>query len=140
MTTRPALRWVVAAAVTIAAFTAATCICGALVLTMHDLAARWGIAGALGVAVAALAALWGHSYATTEPSHDLRPEATRPSLPAQAPASGEGETRNTIRGGTFQGPVIQGRDVGPLNLNLDLNRPAPHTDPTHSSHPMSGQE
>lgn len=111
---RLALRWTVAAFVTIAAFAAATWICGALVLPalkMHDAAVRWGVAGGLGVAVAALAALWGHSYATTEP----QPGGAPPAHPAPTTSSSGGATRNTIRGGTFQKPVIQGRDVTAIN-------------------------
>jgi len=107
--TRPAFRWAVAVLVTIAAFAVATWICGAFVLPMHDDGVRWGIAGGLGVAVAALAALWGHSYATAEDEQPAAEESTA------APA-GTGRTSNKISGGTFHGPVIQGRDIGALNL------------------------
>jgi hypothetical protein len=120
---QPALRWTVAAGVTIAAFTAATWTSGALVLPalkMHDPAIRWGIAGALGVAVAALAALWGHFYATGEPTPrqlESQPSDALHSLPPPASsAPGRGDTHNTISGGTFQRPVIQGRDIGPVDL------------------------
>jgi hypothetical protein len=107
--TRPALRWLVAVVVTIAAFAAATWVCGAFVLSMHDGGVRWGIAGGLGAAVAALAALWGHSYATAE---DQQP----PAESAHAAPPDTGRTSNKISGGTFHGPVIQGRDIGALNL------------------------
>jgi hypothetical protein len=70
---------------------------------------RWGIAGGLGVAVAALAALWGHSYATSEHAQPAAEESHA------APAD-TGRTGNMISGGTFHGPVIQGRDIGTLNL------------------------
>lgn len=107
--TRPALRWSVAVLVTIAAFAAATWICGAFVLTMHDSAVRWGIAGGAGVAVAALAALWGHSYAAAESPHPA-PEQAHPAPTDTSTIS------NKIRGRTFYGPVIQGRDFGTVNL------------------------
>jgi hypothetical protein len=109
--TRPTLRWAVAVLVTIAAFAAATWVCGAFVLPMHDGGVRWGIAGGLGVAVAALAALWGHSYATAEHEHEHPDAQTAHAAPARA-----GRTGNKISGGTFHGPVIQGRDIGTLNL------------------------
>src|SRR5690242_7275432 len=113
----------VAALVTIVAFAAATWICGALVLPalkMHDTAAVWGVAGGLGVAVAALAALWGHSYATAEPRQAQpepapgSPAATNPGPASPASSGGTGETHNEIGGGTFQQPVVQGRDFGTL--------------------------
>lgn len=107
----PLVRWLVAGLVTVAAFAGATWICGALALptVMKDGGVRWGVAGSLGVAVAALAALWGHSFATAERAKDAAP------LPsAGEPATtvtGPGTTRNKISGGTFHGPVIQGRDI-----------------------------
>jgi 4-amino-4-deoxy-L-arabinose transferase-like glycosyltransferase len=107
--TRPAFRWAVAVLVTIAAFAVATWVCGAFALPVRDGGVRWGIAGGLGVAVAALAALWGHSYATAE---DQQPAAEA----VRAAPVGTGRTRNKISGGTFHGPVIQGRDTGTLNL------------------------
>jgi hypothetical protein len=107
--TSPTLRWAVAVLVTITAFAAATWVCGAFVRPMRDGGARWGIAGGLGVAVAALAALWGHSYATAGHEQPATGEAHA------APASMRG-TSNKIRGGTFHGPVIQGHDIGTLNL------------------------
>lgn len=107
--TRPTLRWAVAVMVTIAAFAAATWICGAFVLPMRDGGVRWGIAGGLGVAVAALAALWGHSYATAKHQKPAVEEARA------APAN-TGRTSNKISGGTFHGPVTQGRDIGTIDL------------------------
>jgi hypothetical protein len=105
------VRWLVAGLVTVAAFAGATWICGALALpiVMKDGGVRWGIAGGLGVAVAALAALWGHSFATAERVEDAAPLAS-----AGEPTTivtGPGTTRNEISGGTFHGPVIQGRDI-----------------------------
>src|SRR5260221_5827593 len=60
-------KWLVAMAATIAAFGAASWVCGELILpaVMKNSGIRWGLAGALGVAVAALAAMWGHSFAAT---------------------------------------------------------------------------
>jgi len=107
--TGPALRWAVAVLVTIAAFAVATWICGAFVLTVHDGGVRWGIAGGLGVAVAALAALWGHSYATGSQEKPASPET-------RAGPSAAGGTSNAISGGTFHGPVIQGRDIDGLGF------------------------
>lgn len=107
--TRPTLRWAVAASVTIAAFAAATWICGAFVLPMRDGAARWSIASGLGVAVAALAALWGHSYATAE---HQEPTVEK----AHAAPANMGRTSNKISGGTFHGQVTQGRDIGIIDL------------------------
>ena len=107
--TMPTLRWAVAVLVTVAVFAAATWVCGALVLTMRDAGVKWGIAGGLGVAVAALAALWGHSYATAD--HEQSATDAADILPASAR-----KTSNKISGGTFHGPVIQARDVGPLNF------------------------
>lgn len=109
--TRPTLRWAVAVVVTIAAFAAATWICGAFVLP-RDGGVRWGIAGGLGVAVAALAALWGHSYATSEHKQEQPAAETVQAAPADT-----GRTSNKISGGIFHGPVIQGRDIGTLDLN-----------------------
>jgi CubicO group peptidase (beta-lactamase class C family) len=110
---RPAFRWSVAVVVTVTAFPAATWVRGEALLTMRDAGARWGIAGGLGVAVAALAALWGHSYAAAEPgtSDD---EHGNPQATADAH---DGITRNTIRGGTFMGPVLQGRDFGDIDID-----------------------
>lgn len=118
-------RWSVAVLVTIAAFAVATWICGTLVLTLHDPAIRWGIAGAAGVAVAALAALWGHSYATAE--HRQPAEAPGP---VQTPAADSAMTRNTICGGTFHGPVLQGRDFSTANTASSQvsSTPPPATD------------
>ena len=107
--TRPALSWVVAVLVTIAACAASTWVCGAFVLPMRDGGVRWGIAGGLGVAVAALAALWGHSYATAEHEQPVAGSA-------HEALAGTGSTSNTISGGAFHGLVIQGRDIGTLNL------------------------
>lgn len=107
--TRPTVRWVVAVLVTIATFAAATWVCGAFVLPMHDGGVRWGIAGSLGVATAAVAALWGHSYASAE-DHQPAAEETH-----AAPAA-TGRISNKISGGTFHGPVVQGRDIGTVNL------------------------
>jgi hypothetical protein len=107
----PLVRWLVAGLVTVAAFAGATFICGALVLptVMKDGGVRWGIAGGLGVAVAALAALWGCSFATVEGAKDAGalPSAGGPTTIVTGP----GTTRNKISGGTFHGPVIQGRDI-----------------------------
>jgi hypothetical protein len=107
---KPVIRWLVAGLVTIAAFASVAWICGAVVLAtfMKDPGARWGVAGALGVAVAALAALWGHSFASAEVTlqadsgSDSCEDVHGPDL--QNPG-------NTISGGTFHGPVIQGRNV-----------------------------
>jgi len=118
--TRPALGWMVAVLVTIAAFAVVTWVCGAFVLPMRDGGVRWGIAGGLGVAVAGLAALWGHSYATAEHEHPAAEEAHA------APAD-TGRTSNKISGGTFHGPVIQGRDIGAVTL----------TGPAAGEHPQS---
>jgi hypothetical protein len=120
--TRPARRWVLAALVTVAAFTLSTWVCGAFVLPMRDGAVRWGIAGGLGVAVAALAALWGASYATAEQEHEQPAAET-----AQAAPVGNGRTTNKITGGTFHGPVTQGRDIGILNLDGPAEVEAPES-------------
>lgn len=36
---------------------------------------------------------------------------------AQAPQSGDGDTRNTVSGGKQSGPVVQGRDFSRINFN-----------------------
>jgi hypothetical protein len=130
--TRPTLRWAAAVLVTIAAFAAATWICGAFVLPMRDGVVRWGIAGALGVAVAALAALWGHSYATAEHQEPAVEEAH--AAPADA-----GRTSNKISGGTFHGLVIQGRDIGTIDLTGPATgRPAQTPPSATDSTPVEG--
>jgi hypothetical protein len=60
-----AIRWLVAAMVTVAAFGVGLWACGALLLPLwlKSGADRWVVAAGLGVAVAALAALWGASWA-----------------------------------------------------------------------------
>jgi len=129
------LRWTVAVAVTIAAFAAATWVCGALVLAalkMHDAGVRWGVAGGLGVAVAALAALWGASFATGEarqpqPQPGQAPEGAPPATAGPAADGGEVEAVNEIGGGTFQQP-LQGRDLGAVTTG----RPQPASAPSGS--------
>lgn len=138
--TRLTLRWTVAAAVTIAAFAAATWISGAFVLPamkMHDAAVRWGIAGGLGVAIAALAALWGHSYATAQPQPEQSPGSASPAPAGPAPSGvSEGETRNEISGGTFQQSVLQGRDFGTITTGKPQPAaPPPQPDDAAASRP-----
>jgi hypothetical protein len=109
----PLVRWLVAGLTTIAGFAVTAWICGALVLPMvlQDGGARWGVAGGLGAAVAALAALWGQSFATAgEPGEGARPGGAAASTTTTT-AIRPGDTRNTISGGSFHGPVIQGRDI-----------------------------
>jgi tetratricopeptide (TPR) repeat protein len=107
--TRPAFRWAVAVLVTIAAFAAATWICGAFALPIRDGAVRWVIAASLGLAVAALAALWGNSYATAE--------RQQPAAEGEhADTAGTGNTYDTISGGAFHGPVTQAREIDALDL------------------------
>lgn len=109
------VRWLVAGVVTVAAFAVTTWICGSLVLpvVMKDGVVRWGVAGALGVAVAALAALWGHSFAMAERSG--HPAHLSSAAEPTTTITGPGTTRNKISSGTFQQPVIQGRDIsGPV--------------------------
>lgn len=108
--------------VTIAAFAAATWVCGAFVLTMRDGGVRWSIGVGLGVAVAALAALWGHSYATAE--HEKPAAEAACAAPADT-----GSTNNKITGGTFHGPVMQGRDIGTLKLAGPAEAEHPQTPP-----------
>lgn len=106
------MRWLVAVVVTVAAFALVTWICGVLILQsmMKDSGIRWGTAGACGVAVAALAALWGNSFASAERSKDPVCVGVNRAAPPAA-TTGLGKTRNSITGGTFHGPVIQGRDI-----------------------------
>jgi hypothetical protein len=106
-----ALRWGLAVLVTVIAFTMATWICGTFVLTMRDSPTRWGIAGGLGVAVAALAGLWGQTYATAEHGDHHRTQSPTPCTPVA-----DSTTNNTISGGTFHGPVTQGRDIEVIGL------------------------
>jgi hypothetical protein len=94
---------------------------------------RRAIAGAVSVASAVLTALWGRFHATTEPEDRRR---ARGASPPSTPSGGGGETRNTILGGTFLGPVIQSRDVGTVNFN----EPPSHTNPSHHHGPASDQE
>ena len=111
-------KWLVAIVATIAAFGAASWICGELILpaVMKNSGIRWGLAGALGVAVAALAAMWGLSFAATGRSSGIAPSDDS-GAPAEIAKAGSGDTRNKISGGTFHGPVIQGRDMsGPYPL------------------------
>jgi len=105
------VRWLAAGLVTVTAFAGVTWLCGALVLAnaIDDSAARWSVAGGLGVAVAALAALWGHSFAEGGKHSEGLSGSDAPGAGRQMD-SGSGNTRNKISGGTFYGPVIQGRD------------------------------
>ncbi|MFE9429093.1 hypothetical protein ACFYNO_39800 [Kitasatospora sp. NPDC006697] len=104
-------RWVVAGAVTVAAFAVPTWLCGAVALpgVLADPASRWAVASALGVALAALAALWGHGFATRP-----REEGPVPGPAVQAPglavqASGP---RAVAIGGGNRGDVITGDTTG----------------------------
>lgn len=108
--TRAALRWSLAAVVTVAAFTAVTWLSGAFVLSMRDGGVRWGIAASLGVAVAALAALWGHSYASAH-AEEPTAETAKPAATGVSAASPTYE----VSGGTFYGPVFQGHDMSFIN-------------------------
>jgi hypothetical protein len=120
-------RWSAAALVTVVAFALATWICGALALphVIHDPIIRWGLAGALGVAMAALAALWGHSFATGGQHGQTTPQSGPGSAPRKI-KTGFGSTRNKIAGGTFYGPVSQGRDnFGPNPGGSDTSNPNP---------------
>jgi hypothetical protein len=121
-------KWSAAVAVTIAAFAAAAWIGGVLILpiVIKDSGTRWGLAGALGVAMAALAALWGHSFATAEASEtdSGSHHAPAPDITTREP----GNTRNKITGGTFHGPVIQGRDIhGPAAFTTPPRQPDPES-------------
>jgi hypothetical protein len=120
----------VAALVTIAAFAVATWVCGAFVFPMRDGGVRWGIAGGLGVAVAALAALWGHSYATQE--HEQPAVGAAPGAP-----TGAESTSNTISGGAFHGPVIQGRDIGTISLADPAAAEDAQTPPSAADNPTA---
>ena len=104
------VRWLLAGVVTVTSFCAATWISGFLVLPLMltDAAARWGVAASVGVAVAALAALWGHTF-STKGAEKKGPVGTSGRA---AETAGHGNVHNEILGGTFVGPVIQGRDVG----------------------------
>lgn len=104
------LRWLAAGLVTIVAFSVITWICGALVLphVLKDPAVRWGLAGALGAAVAALAATWGHSFAESG-QYATTSRRDRSDAP-KIGKTGSGSAHNKISGGTFHGPVTQGRD------------------------------
>lgn len=63
---RSASRWLVVCGATVAAFSAASWLSGALILPLwiKSDGDRWVVAAGLGVAVAALAGLWGASFAT----------------------------------------------------------------------------
>jgi hypothetical protein len=107
-------RWWLAGLVTVGAFSAATWICGALILPAltDNLDIRWSIAGGAGVATAALAALWGHVFA-------IQPQEGPMNDKHAAPAAESGEhceMRNEV-GGDVHGPVFQGRDFsGPISF------------------------
>jgi hypothetical protein len=116
--------------VTIAAFAVVAWVCGAFVLSMRDRGVRWGIAGGLGVSVAALAALWGHSYATDEQEQPTAEEL-------HAARGDTGSTSNEISEGTFHGPVIQGRDVGTLNLTDPATAEYTQTPPPAADSPAA---
>jgi tetratricopeptide (TPR) repeat protein len=110
---KSALKWSMAAVVTIVAFGICTWLCGALALPLvvKDPGVRWSIAAALGVAVAALAALWGNSFAAEQtPAKSQANDAPRSSSPSTDDGP-SGVTRNEISGGAFHGSVIQSRDV-----------------------------
>lgn len=108
-------KWWLAGLATLAAFSATTWICGALVLAAFriDSPTRWGIAGGAGVAVAALAALWGASFASRSEDKTGEQEPTRPTATA---VECDG-VHNVIKGDVVGGSVLQGRDFhGPVTL------------------------
>ena len=84
---RGAVRWLVAGAVTVAAFSATLWLSDALVLPLwiRSTADRWVVAASLAIALAALAALWGADFAQREGKRAdgaARPEAGGPPEPA----------------------------------------------------------
>jgi hypothetical protein len=88
-----AVRWLVAAVVTVAAFGVSVWACGALLLpsVLKSGADRWVVAAALGVAVSALAALWGAWWAGREPDGSP-PGKARGSISAGGDISGIAST------------------------------------------------
>jgi hypothetical protein len=107
-------RWIVAFLAVIAAFAVPAWLSDALILphVIKDPGVRWGVATAPGLAVAAFVALWAYDH--VKRGKDGGP--AEPGEPAEGSAphpagTGRGNTRNTIKGGLFTGPVIQGRDV-----------------------------
>jgi len=111
-----AIRWVVAFLAVIAAFAVVTWLAGALILrdALTDPGVRWGVATAAGLAVATLAGLWAYGFAV---GADKGEEGTA----TGAAKTGSGRVSNKISGGTFHGPVIQGRDN---KYNADPPQPA----------------
>jgi hypothetical protein len=119
-----AVRWLVAVLVTVTSFALATWICGVLVLhsVMKDSATRWGIAGACGAAVAALAALGGYAFASTGNSEESVSEDAGRTVSTPMPST-TSDVHNEIRGGTFQGIVIQGRDISGIPRDATPQQP-----------------
>lgn len=100
-------RWLVAALVTVAAFSVATWACGVLILLTltRDPGVRWGISASVGVAVSALAALWGHGFASrASEAADQDAGSATGTIHCQ-------DVHNEITGGIVGGHVVQARDV-----------------------------
>jgi hypothetical protein len=116
---RLVVRWGVAAGVSVAGFALAWWVCQGLIGA--DETISLAIAGAILVIVLAVGAWWA-PRTTDDGGADGRG-------PEQHPLTREktGDVTNTVNGGTFSGPVLQGRDF--TGLTFGTSPPPPVSRP-----------
>ena len=102
-------RWGMAVAGAVAGFAVAWWVCGTLIGL--DEGVSLGVAGAVLAVLLAVAAWW----ASREPGSGDADGAGREQ---------SGSVKNTISGGTFSGPVLQGRDFTGLTFGASPAAPA----------------
>lgn len=114
-------RWVAAVAVTVAAFTVTTWLCGALLLAVAipDAATRWAVACGAGSAVAALAGMGGYGYATRQQQ-----------APTSAPVTASGD-RAVAVGGDSYASITTGDNTAAVSAPAAPS-PTVATPPSHS--------
>ena len=114
-------RWGVAVAGSVAGFALAWWVCVKLIKL--DEGVSLGIAGAVLAVLLAIAAWWA--------PRDADSGVTDSAEQGQVPSAGEktGNVTNTVSGGTFSGPVVQGRDFIGLTFGTSPAAPAPQEDP-----------
>jgi len=111
---RAIARWGVAFLAVIAAFAVPAWLCDALILphVIKDPGVRWGVATAPGLAVATFVGLWAYDYVKRATDGEPAEHGGSAEDGTPHPAStGRGNTKNSIKGGLFTGPVLQGRDI-----------------------------
>jgi hypothetical protein len=112
---RLVVRWGVAVVVSAAGFALAWWVCGTLIGL--DEGVSLGIAGAVLAVLLAVAAWWAPREADSGEADGAGREQT-------------GSVKNTVSGGTFRGPVLQGRDFTGLTFGASSAAPAsPPEDP-----------